>query len=197
MDLIHKNVQVAGAGSSRRRVFAVLGLLEILVLVALIGACGTSAGEGNAPSESGMTSSGAPGSAGAGDAQSESGMTSSGASGSAGAGNASSQSGMTSSGAPIGGDQVLPPSATAAPFGDQPPSVSGPASPSTAPSSSSPSPCPTPESPGQACPKTTPPTPVPPTPVPPTPVPPTPVPPTPAPASGLARVFSYPDSPTG
>jgi hypothetical protein len=36
MDLIHKDVQVAGAWSSRRRIFAVLGLLGTLVLVVLM-----------------------------------------------------------------------------------------------------------------------------------------------------------------
>jgi hypothetical protein len=163
MDLIHKNVQVAGACSSRRRVFAVLGLLEILVLIVLISACGKSSGEGNAPSQSVMTSSGASGSAGEGDAP--------------------SQSGMTSSGAPIGGDQVPPPSAAAAPAGDPTNGFTRIPIPISPPPPSK-SPCPTPESPGQACQITTPPTPVGEA-----PVGEAPVQPTPAPASGLARAF--------
>ena len=199
MGLNHKDVQVAGAWSSRRRVFPVLGLLEILVLIMLIGACGKSADAGNVPSQSVTTSSGASGGADAGNAPSQSVTTSSGASGSAGEGEALSGSDMTSSGAPIGGDQVQPPSAATSPTGAPSNGLVPPGAPVVPPSHL---PCSTSGSPGQACPATSPhtpvgPTAVGPTAVGPTPVGATPVRPTPAPASGLARAFSYPDSPAG
>ena len=166
MDSIHKDVQVACAWSSRRGVFSVLELLGVLVLIALIGACGTSVSTGNAQSQPGITSSGA--------------------SGSAGTGNAQSQPGVTSSGASIGGDQVSPPSASVLPHSAQgyglssPPVATSPTPPASpaCPTSESPGS----ESPGQACPTST---------------PSTSTPPAPSPTSGLASVFSYPDSPAG
>ena len=144
MDSIHKDVQVAGVQSSRRGVFSVLELLGVLVLIVLIGACGTSAGTGNAPPQSGITSNGA--------------------SGSAGTGNAPPQSAITSSAASIGGDQVRPPSASvvshsASGYGLTPPPTTAPASTATSsilacPTSESPgSESPGSESPGQACPQ--------------------------------------------
>ena len=171
MDSIHKDVQVACAWSSRRGVFSVLELLGVLVLIALIGACGTSVSTGNAQSQPGITSSGA--------------------SGSAGTGNAQSQPGVTSSGASIGGDQVSPPSASVLPHSAQgyglssPPVATSPTPPASpaCPTSESPgSESPGSESPGQACPTST---------------PSTSTPPAPSPTSGLASVFSYPDSPAG
>ena len=166
MDSIHKDVQVACAWSSRRGVFSVLELLGVLVLIALIGACGTSVSTGNAQSQPGITSSGA--------------------SGSAGTGNAQSQPGVTSSGASIGGDQVSPPSASVLPHSAQgyglssPPVATSPTPPASpaCPTSESPGS----ESPGQACPTST---------------ASTSTPPAPSPTSGLASVFSYPDSPAG
>ena len=160
MDLIHKDVQVAGAWSSRRGVFAVLALLGVVTLAVLIGACGTSAGAGNAPSQTAITSSGA--------------------SGSTGAGNAPSQTAITSSGTSIGGDDVQPPSAATSSFSPQGHGLSTPPTVATSTPASNPT-CPTPESPGSSCPT--------PTPTTPTPTP-TPTPTTLAPASGLAGVFS-------
>jgi hypothetical protein len=150
MDSIHKDVHASGVRSSRRGVFPVLELLGVLVLIALIGACGTNAGTGNAPSRPGITSNGASRSAGTGNA------------------------GVTSSAASIGGDQVTPPSASVVSHSSSgygltpPPSESATVPPILA--------CPTPESPGsespgsespgQACPTPEPPTPEPSTPAP-------------------------------